>query len=149
MTDEQEYQYALDIFNQTVANMSSFLDAARADAIRELNSMYAQSSDPTDMEAYNMTMQGMNQIDGITTHVFDTVGNVSNYFINNSSTVALQTEQSSIARPLVSVPIDSFSSLFTHMAIDPGQFIHTNSTGLTILGIIFAVLLGKFLFLRR
>ncbi len=49
MTDEQQqYQYALDIFNQTVANMSSFVDAARADAINELNGLHAGYTDPVD-----------------------------------------------------------------------------------------------------
>jgi hypothetical protein len=149
MTDEQEYQYALDIFNQTIANMSSFIDAVRADTIQQLNALNAGSSDPSDTAAYGMTMNGVDQINSITDHVFDTVGNVSNYFINNTSTVALQTEHTSVARPLASAPVDSFSSLFTHIASDPGNFVHTNSTGFMVLGIIFSVLLGKFLILRK
>jgi hypothetical protein len=149
MTDEQEYQYALDIFNQTIANMSSFIDAVRADTIQQLNALNAGYSDPTDAVAYGMTMDGMDQIGSITDHVFDTVGNVSNYFINNSSTVVLQTEHTSVAQPLASAPVDSFSSLFTHIASDPGKFVQTNSTGFMVLGIIFSVLLGKFLFLRK
>jgi hypothetical protein len=150
MTDDlEQYQYALDIFNQTVANMSSFVDTARADAINELNGLHAGYTDPVDDGAYNLTMYGMNQISGVTDHVFDTVGNVSNYFVNNSSTVTLQTEHTSVSGAVVSAPIDSFSSLFTHVASDPGNFVHANSTGFMILGIIFSVLLGKFIFLRR
>jgi hypothetical protein len=129
--------------------MSSFVDSARADAIRELNNLNAGSSGSGDAAAYGMTMNGMDQINGITDRVFDTIGNVSNYFINNSSTVTLQTEHTSVAQPLSSAPIDSFGSLFTHVASDPGQFVHTNSTGFMILGIIFSVLLCKFLFLHK
>jgi hypothetical protein len=129
--------------------MSSFMNEARADAIRELNNLNAGSSDPADAAAYGMTMDGMNQIDGITDHVFDTVGNVSNYFINNSSTVTLQTEHTSVAQPLASAPIESFSSLFTHVASDPGNFVQTNSTGFLVLGVIFSILLLKFLFLHK
>jgi hypothetical protein len=149
MTDEQAYQYALDVFNQTIANMSSFVDAARADAIRELNGLNAGAPDPVDAAAYDMTMNGLDQINGVTDHVFGTIGNVSNYFINNSSTVALQTEHTSVAQPLASAPIDSFGSLFTHVASDPGKFVQTNSTGFMVLGVVFSLLLGKFIFLRR
>jgi hypothetical protein len=148
-TDEQEYQYALDIFNQTIANMSSFIDSARADAIRELDNLNAGSSDPADAAAYGMTMNGVDQIDGITDHVFDTIGNASNYFIDNSSTATLQTEHTSVAQPLASAPIDSFGSLFAHAASDPGQFVQTNSTGFMVLGVIFSLLLCKFLFLHK
>jgi hypothetical protein len=150
MTDEQQqYQYALDIFNQTVANLSGFVDAARADAIRELNGLHAGSSDPLDAGAYNLTMYGVDQISGIKDHVVDNIGNASNYFINNSSVVPLQTEHTSVAQSVATAPVDSFSSLFTHVASDPGNFVHTNSTGFMVLGIIFSVLLGKFIFLRR
>lgn len=150
MTDELEgYQYALDIFNQTVANLSSFVDAARADAINELNGLHAGYTDPVDAGAYNLTMYGMDQISGIKDHVVDNIGNASNYFINNSSVVTLQTEHTSIAQPVASAPIESFSGLFTHVATDPGNFVHTNSTGFMVLGIVFSVLLGKFIFLRR
>lgn len=150
MTDDlEQYQYALDIFNQTVANLSSFVDAARADAIQELNGLHAGYTDPADAGAYNLTMYGMDQISGIKDHVVDNIGNASNYFINNSSVVTLQTEHTSIAQPVGSAPIDSFSSLFTHVASDPGNFVHTNSTGFMVLGIVFSVLLGKFIFLRR
>jgi hypothetical protein len=149
MTNEQEYQFALDVFNQTIANMSSFMDSARADAIRELNNLNAGSSDPSDAAAYGMTMNGMDQIDGITNRVFDTIGNVSNYFTDNSSTVTLQTEHTSVAQPLASAPVDSFGSLFTHVASDPGKFVQTNSTGFMILGVIFSILLLKFLFLHK
>jgi hypothetical protein len=117
--------------------------------MRELMNMQATSSDPADTGAYDMTMYGMDQIGGITGHVLDTIGNASNYFINNSSTVTLQTEHTSIAQPVASAPIDSFGSLFTHVASDPGNFVHANGTGFMILGIIFSVLLGKFIFLRR
>jgi hypothetical protein len=148
MTDEQEYQYALDIFNQTVANMSSFVDVARNDAINELNNLHSSYSDP-DNGAYNLTRYGMDQITGIKDHVVHTVGNASNYFINNSSAATVQTEHTSVAGSALSAPIESFGSLFTHVASDPGQFVHANSTGFMVLGVIFSVLLGKFIFLRR
>jgi hypothetical protein len=35
------------------------------------------------------------------------------------------------------------------VASDPGSFVHANSTGFMVLGIVFSVLLGKFIFLRR
>jgi hypothetical protein len=149
MTEEQAYQYALDIFNQTVANLSRMADSARSDAIANLNNMQATSYDPTDRTAYEMTMNGMNQIGGISDYVFDTVGNASNYALDNSTIVKLQTEHTSIAGAPTQAPVDSFSSLFTHAVSDPGQFVHTNSTGFLILGVIFSLLLAKFIFLSR
>jgi hypothetical protein len=149
MTEVQAYQYALDIFNQTVANLSRMADSSRSEAIASLNNLQATSCDPTDRTAYDMTMNGMNQVGGISDYVFDTVGNASNYALNNSSIVKLQTEHTSIAGATTQAPVDSFGSLFNHVVSDPGQFVHTNSTGFMILGIIFSVLLAKFIFLRR
>ena len=144
-----DYQQALDIFNETVANLNRFVDAQRIDTISELSNMQAQSSDPMDTGAYNLTMYGIDQIGLVNRHVMDTVGNVSNYFIDNSSTVNLQTEHTAVASSLASAPVDSISSLFSHVVNDPGNFIQANSTGFIVLIAVFSLLLGKFIFLKR
>jgi hypothetical protein len=51
MTDDlEQYQYALDIFNQTVANMSS-LSTRQGPMPSELNGLHAGYTDPVDDRA--------------------------------------------------------------------------------------------------
>ena len=127
--------------------MSAAVDTAKLDAINEINTINAGSADPTDKGAYDLTMYGIDQISGITGHVFDTLGNAS--VIGDTSAISAQTGHASAGTTLASAPIDSFGSLFNHIVTDPGQFMQTNSTGFMVLGAVFTLLLGKFFFMPR
>ncbi|MGA9141407.1 MAG: hypothetical protein WBZ29_14365 [Methanocella sp.] len=142
MSDFQpsDYQSALDLFNQTVANLTSFVEAERADALNELQAFQAsQAMDSSDMGAYNLTMYGMDSVHSIQSNVIETVGNSSNYFINDTAaTMAVQTDHTSVG-----------TSLFSPLFNDPASLLPTHSVGTMIVWVAFALILGKFLLMRR
>jgi hypothetical protein len=142
MSDYQpsDYQSALDLFNQTIANLTSIVEAERADAMSELQAFQAsQAMDSSDMGAYNLTMYGMDSVHSIHSNVIDTVGNVSNYYLNSSTpTMAVQTEHTSVG-----------TSLFSPLFNDPASLLPTHDTGMLIVWVVFALILGKFLLMRR
>ena len=135
-----DYQSALDLFNQTVANLTRIVEAERTDAINELQAFQAsQPMDASDMEAYNLTMYGMDSVHSVHSNIIETVGNSSNYFINDSTPMmAVQTDQTSIG-----------TSLFSPLFNDPASLLPTHSTGTLIVWVVFALILGKFLLMRR
>lgn len=145
-----DYQGALAAFNQTIANMSSFEQAQHANAISEINAIQAQSMDPSDMDAYNMTMSGMDAIHGLTGHIIDTVGNASNYAIGANATVAsIQTEHTSVSSSFTTDLINHAGNTVASAINDPGSLLSGPNTGLLVLGAVVSVALGLFLSARK
>ena len=107
--------------------------------------MYANSTDPSDAAAYNMTLYGMDQVGAMHSHVIATVGNVSNYFIDNNSTMILQTEHTGVSTALASNATDPFSGLFTAVT-NPGSLLPSPSWGLLLPIALFTVAFLIFLF---
>jgi hypothetical protein len=139
-----DYQTVLDIFNQTIANLTSFVEGERADVMNELEIFRASGSmDPSDMEAYNLTMYGMDSVTSVQRNVIENVGNASNYFINNSTTVMtveteLQTEHTGVS-----------SSMISHFFSDPTSILPTHDTGTMIVWVVFGAILVMFLLHKR
>src|SRR5512135_2239331 len=76
-----DYADALNTFNETVIALNQIADVQHVSTMSEINAIQAQSMDPSDMGAYNLTMYGMSSIHETKTHIVGTVGNVSNYYL--------------------------------------------------------------------
>lgn len=150
-----EYNDSLRIFNDTVANMSIAEDVQRLDTIKEITAMQAQSMDPSDMGAYNLTMYGINQVHDAKTHIFNTVGNVNNYQLPGvaptplATALPLQTEHTGISASLTSGLTGGTDGLFSHIFTDPSSVMPTQHPTLWLIYGAFGLLLGKFLIFRR
>ena len=149
-----DYAEALKTFNETVANLNQIADVQRMSTIAEINAIQAQSMDPSDMEAYNMTMYGINQIHGVKTHIVTTVGNSSNYNLPVTDPTPVATsvpyvvEQTSISSSLVSLT-GGQEHIFSHFLADPSSILPTEHPALWLIYGAFGLILGKFLILRR
>ncbi|WP_424358802.1 hypothetical protein [Methanocella sp. MCL-LM] len=149
-----DYAEALKTFNETVANLNQIADVQRMSTISELNAIQAQSMDPSDMEAYNMTMYGVNQIHGVKTHIVSTVGDVNNYNLPVDPTpvatsVPYVTEHTSISSSIVSLTGGGSEHIFSHFLADPASILPTENPALWLIYGAFGLILGKFLILRR
>jgi hypothetical protein len=135
-----DYQDALDLFNETVANMTRMVEESHADIVNQLNAYQASGTmDSSDMGAYNLTMYGVDSVHSVHSEIIGSVGNVSNYYINNSTPVmAAQTENTSMS-----------TSLVGHFLSDPTSILPTHDTGTMMVWVIFAVLLGMFFFMYK
>jgi hypothetical protein len=112
-----DYAEALRLFNETVQNLSRVADLQRAETIAEVNAIQAQSVDPSDMGAYNLTMYGIDQVHFMKNNIVDTVGNASNYdLVNNTTVMALQTDQTAISASLLSGLADIILALASYFS---------------------------------
>lgn len=148
-----DYADALKIFNETVANLSQTEDFHQLEAINEINAIQAQSMDPSDMGAYNLTMYGVNQIHESKTHIINTVGDVNNYQLPLDPTpvatsATFQVEHTSISSSLTSF-VGGPDSLFSHFLADPTSILPTHHPILWLVYGAFGLILGKFLIMRR
>ncbi|OPY29683.1 MAG: hypothetical protein A4E28_00743 [Methanocella sp. PtaU1.Bin125] len=137
-----DYQTALDLFNQTIANLTRLVEESRADAINEINAYQAATGD-MDTGAYDLTMYGIDSVTSVQRNVIENVGNASNYFINNSTTVMtveteLQTEHTGVS-----------SSMISHFFSDPTSILPTHDTGTMMVWIVFGIILVMFLLHKR
>mgnify|MGYP005834713473 CR=1 FL=1 len=145
-----DYRQALGIFNETVSNLNSATEAQRLNTISEINAIQAQSMDPADMEAYNMTMYGIDSIHDIKCNIMDTVGNVNNYDIYNNTTMgAYQVDPTAVPTTLTAGVASNSGGFFSPVITDPTSILPTNSPGQMLVFMTFMLLLGKFLILRR
>jgi len=148
-----DYADALKVFNETVANLSQTADFHQLKAIDEITAMQAQSMDPSDMGAYNLTMYGINQIHESKTHVINTVGDVNNYQLPLDPTpvatsATFSVEHTSISSSLTSL-VGGSDGLFSHFFADPTSILPTHHPVLWLVYGAFALILGKFILLRR
>ena len=112
-----DYAETLRLFNETVQNMSRIADLQRAETIAEVNAIQALSVDPADMGAYNLTMYGIDQVHFMKNNIVDTVGNASNYdLVNNTTVMALQTDQTGISPSLLSGLADIILALASYFS---------------------------------
>jgi hypothetical protein len=133
-----DYQSALDLFNQTVANLTRLVEESRTDAINELNAYQAATGD-TDTGAFDLTMYGIDSVTSVQRNVIENVGNASNYFINNSTTtMAVETEHTGVS-----------TSLVGHFLSDPTSILPTHDTGTMLVWVVFGVILVMFLLHKR
>jgi hypothetical protein len=125
----------------------------------EINAIQASSMDPSDMEAYNLTMYGMNQVRDSQVHIVSTVGDVNNYRIPEEAAALMAdptpvatsatyaVEHTSISSSLTSFTVPD--NLFSPFLADPSCILPTHTPSLWLVYGIFGILLGKFLILRR
>ncbi|MCD1294130.1 hypothetical protein CUJ83_03870 [Methanocella sp. CWC-04] len=117
--------------------------------INEINTIQAQSMDPSDMGAYNLTMYGINSITDIKSHIMNTVGDVNNYDIYNSTTMgAYQVDPTAVPTTLMSGVVSQSSGAFSSGTVTT-NLMPVHDPVLLLVIIAFVIVLGKFIFLRR
>lgn len=137
---------AWSIFNRTITNLNDTANAQYNQTIGEINLIQSQSVDPSDMGAYNLTMDGMNTIHEIQSNIVGPVSQMQHIYSKVINQYNVPYNSSSI-QPSQNVPLDL--SFFSPLITNPSSFLPTHNV-VTAAGLVLVVLLvARYLFVKR